>query len=403
MSIPAGQTPSPSAPLTPDPDGRSGSGGRPVRSFAVLALASVLGAGVALGGAAALGAFNDQQVVATTVTQQAQATESLARGEGLSVGEIYRRAGSGVVQITTSTSSGSGLGSGFVIDDQGHVVTNYHVIDGAGTIRVSFSNKDTLQAELVGSDPSSDLAVLKVDAGAGALTPLALANSDSVRVGDPVVAIGNPFGLERTVTSGIVSALQRAVTAPNGYTIEEVIQTDAPINQGNSGGPLFDASGKVIGVNSQIETANGSSGNVGIGFAVPSNTVQTVVSQLIAKGKVTRAYLGVTLAEVSDAQTQALGVQRAGLLVQTVQPDSPAAGAGLRGGSESKVVAGESYMLGGDLIVAVDGQEVATVAELRSSLADHAPGDVVTLDIARDGATKAVRVTLGQQPASLTG
>ncbi len=345
----------------------------------------------------------DDAPPATTTVVESQPTVSVAQGEGLSVGEIYRRAGSGVVQVTTSSSSGSGLGSGFVVDREGHIVTNYHVIDGAEKIQVSFSNKDTLSAELVGSDPSSDLAVLKVATGAGALTPLAFANSDAVRVGDPVVAIGNPFGLERTVTSGIVSALQRAVTAPNGYTIDEVIQTDAPINQGNSGGPLFDASGKVIGVNSQIETANGSSGNVGIGFAVPSNTVKSVVSQILADGKVDRAYLGVTLAEVSDGQAAGLGLERAGLLVQGVQPGSPAAAAGLKGGNETKVVAGESYVLGGDLIVAIDGVEISTVAGLRSELAGRKPGDVVTLDLVRDGVTKTVRVKLGQQPASFSG
>jgi S1-C subfamily serine protease len=321
----------------------------------------------------------------------------------VSVGEIYRRAGTGVVQVTTSTAGGSGLGSGFVLDTKGHIVTNYHVIDGADTIQVSFSNKDTLPAKLIGSDPSTDLAVLEVNAGANALTPLALADSDLVRVGDPVVAIGNPFGLERTVTSGIVSALQRAVSAPNGYTIDEVIQTDAAINQGNSGGPLLDASGKVIGVNSQIETAGGSPGNVGIGFAVPSNTVKTIVGQLLQSGRVDRAYLGVRLAEVSGAQTSALGVDRAGVLVQTVQPDSPAARAGLRGGNRPVVVAGESYVLGGDLIVAIDGRAVDTVAELRDGLSSHRPGDKVLLDVVRNGKTRTVSVEVGAQPATLDG
>ena len=393
-------SPDPFAPLpSSDPAGSGRRGSVP--AIAALVVASLLGGGVALGAAVATGALDGGT---TTTVVEAQAPLSAATGESqsLSVGEIYRRAGSGVVQVTTQGQQGSGLGSGFVIDRDGHIVTNYHVIDGAETIQVSFSNKDTLAAELVGTDPSTDLALLQVEAGANALTPLKLADSDAVRVGDPVVAIGNPFGLERTVTSGIVSALQRAVTAPNGYTIDEVIQTDAPINQGNSGGPLFDGRGQVIGVNSQIETAGDSSGNVGIGFAVPSNTVKAVVEQILADGRVDRAYLGVTLAEVAETQAKELGVERSGLLVQGVQEGSPAAKAGLQGGTDSTVVAGESYVLGGDLIVAVDGTAVETVADLRGVLLKRAPGDTVVLDVLRDGVTRTIRVELGEQPTSLT-
>jgi S1-C subfamily serine protease len=222
-------------------------------------------------------------------------------------------------------------------------------------------------------------------------------------VGDPVVAIGNPFGLERTVTTGIVSALQRAVRAPNGYTIDEVIQTDAAINKGNSGGPLLDMTGEVIGVNSQIETSGGSTGNVGIGFAVPSNTVRMVLAQILEDGKVSRAYLGVSLSEVAATQAAALGVSRAGLLVQTVQSDSPAARAGVRAGTQSVVVAGESYVRGGDLIVAIDGVAVETIAALREQLAQHRPGEKVVLDVVRGGATKTLTVTLDEQPATLAG
>lgn len=387
------------APRPHDPSIRPGRRAS-LRSVVALLTASLLGAGAAIGGAAALGGFDTTS--STTVVEPAPSSLPPAR-EGLSVGEIYRRAGSGVVQVTTSTSGGSGLGSGFVIDTAGHIVTNYHVIDGAETIQVSFSNKDTLPARLVGADASTDLAVLKVDAGSGAFTPLALADSDRVRVGDPVVAIGNPFGLERTVTTGIVSALQRAVRAPNGYTIDEVIQTDAAINQGNSGGPLLDAAGKVIGVNSQIETAGGSSGNVGIGFAVPSNTVRNIVGQLLETGKVDRAYLGVTLAEVADGQASDLGVDRSGLLIQTVAPSSPAAKAGLRGGDRQVVVAGESYILGGDLVVAIDGKAVRTVAELRDQLATRRPGDKVLLDVVRGSTVRTIPVTVGAQPAALSG
>jgi S1-C subfamily serine protease len=292
------------------------------------------------------------------------------------------------------------LGSGFVIDKDGHIVTNYHVVQGASEIEVSFSNQDTVKAKVVGTDPSTDLALLKVDVDAKALTPLSLADSDKVAVGDPVVAIGNPFGLERTVTAGIVSALQREVRAPNNYTIDHVIQTDAPINSGNSGGPLIDAQGRVIGVNSQIETANGGGGNVGIGFAVPSNTVKSVVAQLIEDGRVDRAFLGVTLQDVSS---DVAGVLRLpadkGVLVGSVKPGSPAAKAGVKGGTTQVVVAGESYQLGGDMIVAIDGKPVSTVDALRSAITAHKPGETVELGVVHaDGSKAKVEVKLGRVP-----
>ena len=291
-----------------------------------------------------------------------------------------------------------------MIDDQGHIVTNYHVIEGASEIDVSFSNQDTLDAELIGSDPSTDLALLKVNAGVDALTPLALGDSDVVTVGDPVVAIGNPFGLERTVTAGIVSALQRAVTAPDGRTIDHVIQTDAAVNSGNSGGPLFNADGQVIGVNSQISTAQGSSGNVGIAFAVPSNTVKDVVRQLKADGSIDRAYLGVSLAEVEPELARTVDLpSETGVLVQSVEDGTAAADAGLKGGTEDRVVAGQSYRLGGDLIVGADGKDVASVADLRDALAEHSPGDNIELEIYRDGSKQTVSVTLGRLPASPVG
>ena len=208
-----------------------------------------------------------------------------------------------------------------MVDKAGHIVTNFHVIEDADEIRVSFSNRDTVEAELVGTDPSTDLAVLQVDSSASALTPLPLGDSDEVRVGDPVVAIGNPFGLDRTATAGIVSALQRLITAPNDFTIDHVIQTDAPINRGNSGGPLLNSRGEVIGVNTQIETGGISTGgNVGIGFAVPSNTVEDVVAQILQTGRVEHAYLGIAGHAVTPdlAETYNLPVE-AGVLVEDVR------------------------------------------------------------------------------------
>jgi S1-C subfamily serine protease len=368
-----------------------------------LAAAALLGGGVALGGAFGVGAFAG---TTTTVVEQAAASATgaavpAATSGGLSVNEIYKRSGPGVVQITSTSGQGQALGSGFVIDKAGHIVTNYHVIEGANEIEVRFSNDDTLNATLVGSGPSTDLALLRADATARALTPLTLADSETVEVGDTVVAIGNPFGLERTVTSGIVSALQRAVTAPNGFAIDHVIQTDAPINHGNSGGPLLNARGEVIGVNSQIETGGSGDGNVGIGFAVPSNTVETVVAQLLSSGKVEHAYLGVAARELDPelARTFRLPVDT-GLLVETVTDGSGAARAGLRPGTEQVVLAGQSYRVGGDVIVGADGTRVASIEDLRGVIAAYRPGEAIDVQIYRDGKQLTVAVTLGRQPTT---
>jgi S1-C subfamily serine protease len=399
---------------TPATPGRTASAAKPL---AALTAAALLGGSVALGGAWALGTFDDADtiVAATPITQSS--TASGTRGTSIDVGEIYRHSGPGVVQITSTSQGDSGtdafgnaqpgqaqqaLGSGFVIDKEGHIVTNYHVVEGASDIDVSFSNRETVKATVVGTDPSTDLALLQVEVDAQGLTPLSLADSDAVEVGDPVVAIGNPFGLERTVTSGIVSALQRQVRAPNNFTIDHVIQTDAPINSGNSGGPLIDAAGRVIGVNSQIETANGGGGNVGIGFAVPSNTVKSVVAQLLDDGQVDRAYLGVTLQEIEPEIASVLKLPAdSGVLVGAVQPGSPAAKAGLEGGETQVVVAGQSYQVGGDMVVAIDGKDIASVDELREAIAAHEPGESVRVTVVRaDGERQTLTVKLGRVPDS---
>jgi S1-C subfamily serine protease len=376
-----------------------------------------VGGTVALGGFALVGDFDGGT---TTVVQTSPApvpAVKVAATKALSVAQIYSQAASGVVQITSTAASAESprvvpsadsplapdqqaLGSGFVIDKAGHIVTNYHVIEGAGQIEVSFSNKDTLRATLVGSDPSTDIAVLRVQASSRSLTPLVFGNSGSVRVGDPVVAIGNPFGLERTTTAGIVSAVQeRTITAPNGYPIDHVIQTDAQINSGNSGGPLLNDRAEVIGVNSQIAPAAGSSGNVGIGFAVPSNTVKEVVAQLVATGRVDRAYLGIGGATIDPELARVLRLPvDAGVLVEVVGEGTAAARAGLRAGTASSVVAGEGYTIGGDVIVAVGGKRVASLEELRDVLADFEPGHKVTLKIYRGTRELTLDATLGRQP-----
>ena len=385
---------------------------------AALAAASLLGGLVALGGVALTGDLGGGTTTVVRTSPAPTAAAQVALDKGLSVREIYSRAAPGVVQITSTDNSvqdtprlsppnapeapsQQALGSGFVIDKAGHIVTNYHVIEGADTIEVSFSNQDTLRATLVGSDPSTDLAVLRVETSSRSLTPLDLGDSGEVRVGDPVVAIGNPFGLARPTTAGIVSAVQeRTITAPNGYPIDHVIQTDAQINSGNSGGPLLNDRAEVIGVNSQIAPAQGSSGNVGIGFAVPSNTVKEVVAQLVATGRVDRAFLGIGGATVNAelARVFRLPVD-AGVLVEVVGDGTAAARAGLKAGTTSTVVAGESYTLGGDLIVAVAGKRVASLEELRDVLADHKPGKTVKLQIYRGTREQTLDVTLGRQPA----
>jgi len=383
--------------------------------MAALVAASVLGGTAALAGAWGLGAFDDAAPAAEATPIVARPASGSATAGDIDIADIYRRNAPGVVQITSTSNGSSGtdafgnelpgqaqqaLGSGFVLDKEGHIVTNYHVVEGATEIEVSFSNQDTVSARVVGSDPSTDLALLEVDADATALTPLALADSDAVQVGDPVVAIGNPFGLERTATAGIVSALQRKVQAPNNFPIDHVIQTDAPINSGNSGGPLIDADGRVIGVNSQIETGNGAGGNVGIGFAVPSNTVKSVVAQLLDDGRVDRAYLGVTLQDVDAEVAGVLKLPaKEGVLVGAVQDGSAADKAGLEGGSTQVVVAGESYQLGGDMIVAVDGKDVTSVDQLRDAIAAHKPGETVKLTVVhQDGKRETVTATLGRAP-----
>ncbi len=279
---------------------------------AELAAVALVGGAVALGGAALLGKLGSHttiQQVAPVGGSAGVANASLqAPAKAVTPETIYHRDAPGVVQITsTSTSTQTtdpfgfpatpqtqqSLGSGFVIDKAGHIVTNYHVISGATRVQVSFSSQDELDAKVVGSDPSTDIAVLKIDTHSRALTPLPLGDSDSVRVGDQVYAIGNPFGYTRTLTSGVVSALQRQIVAPNSLQIDGVIQTDASINHGNSGGPLIDAAGRVIGVTSQISTGTtGEQGNIGIGFAIPINTVRNVAAQIIKSGKVEHAVLG---------------------------------------------------------------------------------------------------------------
>jgi putative serine protease PepD len=298
------------------------------------------------------------------------------------IGSIYDAVSAGVVQIR----SGQGSGTGFVIEDDGTIVTNAHVVDDATSAKVVFNDSDdAVTAKILGRDVSTDLAVLKVDpAQTPALEPLALADSDTVRVGDSAIAIGYPLGLERTVTAGIVSGLGREIKAPNGFSIDKVIQTDAPINPGNSGGPLLDAKGRVVGVNSQIATDGAGQGNVGIGFAIPSNTVREVVPQLEQGRAVAHPFIGVSTSPA---------ISGSGAVIQRVTPGSPADKAGLRAASSAS---GE----GGDVIVAVDGKPIGEPDDVAAAIDRRAPGDRVTIVVLRDGRRTAVELTLGTRPAT---
>ena len=352
------------------------------------------------------------------LTAPVSATES---GDTNTVNEIYSHDGPGVAFIESTEapeesaaplspfgegeSRGGGIatGSGFLIDNEGHILTNNHVVEGATKVEVRLGSSQTEhEAEVVGADPATDVALLKVDVPASQQHPLSLGNSAKVQVGDPVVAIGNPFGLDRTVTAGIVSALQRQIQAPNGFSISHVIQTDAAINPGNSGGPLIDSEGRVIGINSQIQTGGGTEGNVGIGFAVPINTAREVAEQIEKNGKVEHAYIGITGGSVTPALAKALKLPvEKGVLVNEVVKGSPADKAGVEGGDTEATIEGVKVNLGGDIITEVNGKPIGSMEEVIDAVNSAQPGEKMELTVLRgDNEEKTVTVTLGVRPNS---
>jgi S1-C subfamily serine protease len=369
---------------------------------------------IACAGALAAGWIGDDDSSAAPIAALSGSSDAPLSEDGLSVNEIYEKSAPGVAHIEAEVGAqtasapvpvpgggGTATGSGFVIDDEGHIITNAHVVADAERIDVTLGEQAPVEAKLVGSDPSTDLALLEVDPGSVDLHPVAVADSSRVEVGDPVVAIGNPFGLDNTATAGIVSALQREIQAPNGFSISDAIQTDAPINPGNSGGPLFDAAGQVIGINSQIATGGSGNGSVGIGFAVPSSTATDVTQQLLDTGEVQHAFLGISGADVSPQLADALNLSvDQGALVNEVTKGGPAEDAGVQAGDERVTVAGQPMFAGGDVITAIDGEAVTGMDDVISVVNSKQAGDEITLEVLRDGETVDVTVTLGDRPDS---
>jgi S1-C subfamily serine protease len=319
----------------------------------------------------------------------------LAASQPLTVHDVFARAASGVVQvIATSGDSQHALGSGFVIDKAGHIVTSLHVVQDAQKVQVSFSNDERLAADVVGRDPATDVAVLQLKVRSRALTPLQLGSSESVRVGDPVVAIGNPLGEARSITSGIVSSLERRILAPDGAAIDDVIRTDAALDRGSFGGPLLNARAQVIGVNSQ-------SRSVGIGFAIPIDVVTNVAAQLISKGVAQHPFVGIGARAITPTVATLFRLPvKQGLLVGGVCKSSGAARAGVRSATQHVTLAGSTWPLGGDIVVKADGMRVGSLDRLRAIVAGRQPGDTIDLELYRNDKSLDVKVKLGRQPRS---
>jgi len=364
----------------------------------------------------------------TTIVQQTGSTTTTAAvtTTGLTPAQIYQKYARGVVEIISTFKSSpannifpfvfpfgqsqtqQALGSGFVVSSDGYILTNAHVVSENGqtvkTVEVVFKGTGTQTTQVtgtvVGADNTSDVALIKVDPSqVGTLDPIPLGNSNTVQPGEPVVAIGNPLGYDFSITSGIVSATHRNLESPNGSVISNGIQTDAAINEGNSGGPLIDSTGHVIGINEQIASQSG--GNQGLGFAVPINTAINVMNQLKKTGTVTYAWLGIEGQTLSPDVAEALNLKATqGVLVAAVVPGSPAAKAGIKGGQRQRLLQGQLYVTGGDIITAIDGKQLTSMDQLAAIIAAHKPGDVVKLNVASGTTTKTVTVTLGTRPST---
>ncbi len=380
-------------------------------TWLIAGTAGLFGAVIALAAAAVLGLGGGSTT--TTVVQQGSGglVKTVSSGGSMTPREIYKRDSKGVVFITADvvrkqanifgapeSENGKATGSGFVIDDRGTILTNAHVVDGAKKVTVRFPNDKTVDAKILGADRSSDIAVLQIDPSGQDLAPLRLASAKDVEVGDPVVAIGNPFGQAFSLTTGVVSAKQRSIEGLNGFAINDVIQTDAAINPGNSGGPLIDSAGDVIGINSQIETGGSGGGNVGIGFAVPIDTARKLLPGL-RQGTVNTGYLGISSLSITPELAPLNLPVDEGVLIETVNPGSPAAKAGIKGGTVPAKLDGASLKIGGDIIQKIDGRPMRTSLALSTYVASKKAGDQIEIQLLRGGKEKkTVTVTLGRRP-----
>jgi S1-C subfamily serine protease len=397
------------------------------RAFFIPLIAALIGGGIVVAVVAAAGDLGKSQTTTVTTVQAAApaapSNASQQKTVGLTPHEAYVRDAPGVAFVTSTVvqktespfnlfgggetqQKGQATGSGIVIDANGTILTNYHVIENAIKVTVSFEKGQTVEAQVVGKDPSNDLAILHISTDGLTLHPLTLGDSSTVEVGEPVYAIGNPFDLERTLTTGVISALQRQITAPNGFTIDNVLQTDAPINPGNSGGPLLNVEGQVIGINSQIETGGSGDGSVGIGFAVPINTAKSEITELEKGGTVRGAYLGLTSLTV-DGSLSALNLPvKSGALVQSVQKGTAAEKAGIRGGTVSANTEDGQVAVGGDIVVGIDGKAVTSSEDLANDIEEKKPGDKITITLWRASGggkyeKKTLTATLGSRPNSV--
>jgi S1-C subfamily serine protease len=400
------------------------------RLFFIPFVSALLGGGIVVAVLAASGTLGSSGKTVTEVQAPApSATSGTASSggrlresdrQGDRAHEIYEYAAPSVAYVTSTivrksespfgfgetAQQGIATGSGFVINANGTLLTNWHVVENAVKVTVSFEHTKTVEAHVVGKDPSQDLAVLKIPTEGLTLRALKLGDSSTVEVGEPVFAIGNPFNQRDTLTTGVISALQRQIESPNGFAIDNVLQTDAPINPGNSGGPLLNAAGEVIGINSQIETGGGGSdGNVGIGFAVPINTAKKELPELEGGGTVQKAYLGVVAMTINGSLSSLNLPVKEGVLVESVQAGTPAAKAGIRGGNVEAKVGGGEITVGGDILTGIDGKQLKSAEALTSDIESRKPGDTITVELLRASGTggyskKSLKITLTQRPLS---
>ena len=384
----------------PKPKGmkRVGAIALPAVVGAVTALAVLAGTGQLGGGDTTIIRETASGVTTSVSSARDAATEaeSAVPSKGLSVAEVVKRKSPAVVSISNETTQGGSLGSGFLIDAAGHIITNAHVVDSASKTTVTFEDGTEAKGTILGVDTSTDVAVVKIDTVPTGVSPLPLGNSGGLTVGQEVVAIGNPYGYSGTATTGIVSALERVIESPSGFTIQNAIQTDAAINQGNSGGPLFDRDGRVIGINSQIASKNG--GNVGIGFAVPIDTVRPIVASIIASGKAQHAWIGIQGRELTPGLAEKLGlVGKRGVIVASLDDRGPANDAGMKAADSADAAVPK----GGDLIVAINGTPIADMADVSKAVASRKVGDQITITVLRDGKSETLTLTLKDRPADV--